>query len=143
MAILAQGIACTLFVIVLQAGESLRVGYQLLVDMSVITYFIPYLFLFASMIRLQSRRAPAGALRVPGGKGNAIGLACMGLLSTVAAIVLSLFPAEDDPNPKATLIKVSGMTILLLAAAVAIYFYSKRRKAAEPKEHSAQASIDA
>jgi amino acid transporter len=43
LAILTQGIACTFFVVALQAGESLCVGYQLLVDMTVIVYFIPLL----------------------------------------------------------------------------------------------------
>ena len=58
-------------------------------DMSLIAYFIPYLFVFASMIRLQSHPAAPGALRLPAGKRVAIPLACVGFFSTAAAIVLS------------------------------------------------------
>jgi len=53
-------------------------AYDLLVSMALIAYFIPYLFVFASMIRLQSRPAMPGALRLPGGKRVVIPLACVG-----------------------------------------------------------------
>ena len=46
--ILLQGLVCTLFLLALQAGEDLRIAYQLLVDMTVITYFIPFLYLFGA-----------------------------------------------------------------------------------------------
>jgi len=42
VSILILSTACTFFLIVMQFGESLRIGYQLLVDMTVITYFIPF-----------------------------------------------------------------------------------------------------
>jgi len=48
VALLTQGIACTVFLVVMQLGENLRTAYQLLVDMTVITYFIPFLYLFAT-----------------------------------------------------------------------------------------------
>jgi hypothetical protein len=38
-------------------------------------------------------------MRLPGGKRVAIPLACLGFFSTFAAIILSMFPAEDEPNP--------------------------------------------
>ncbi len=60
IAILTQGIACTVFVVVLQAGESLRVGYQLLVDMTVIVYFIPYVYMFARGMEVWAPRRSAG-----------------------------------------------------------------------------------
>ena len=48
VSLLAQGAVCTVFLLALQAGETLRTAYQLLVDMTVITYFIPFLYLFAA-----------------------------------------------------------------------------------------------
>ncbi len=126
VAILAYGVAGILFGLLSQAGTSVRGAYDLLVSMSVITYFIPYLFLFAAMARLQSRPAPAGAMRVPGGRRVAIPLACMGFLSTAAAIVLSLFPAEDEKHPVMALSKIVVMTIVLLAGGVAVFRRGQR-----------------
>ena len=87
----------------------------MLVSMAVITYFIPYLFLFASAIRLQGQPLPAAAFRIAGRKADVIPLACVGILSTACTIVLSLFPAEDDAHPTATFLKVVIMTVVLLA----------------------------
>ena len=126
IALFSYGTAGILFGLLGEAGTSVKGAYDMLVSMGVITYFIPYLFLFASMIRLQSRPSSPRAIRLPGGKWTAIPLACIGLVSTTCTIILSLFPAEDDVNPTATIFKVLIMTLLLLGAGVAIYYYSQR-----------------
>jgi glutamate:GABA antiporter len=130
VAIIAYGLAGICFGLLSQAGTSVRGAYDLLVTMSLIAYFIPFLFLFAAMIRLQSRPAPPGVLRLPGGKRVAIPLACMGFFSTAAAIVFSLFPAEDEPNPVTAFFKIVVMTLVLLLAGFAVYRRGQRSIAA-------------
>jgi amino acid transporter len=49
VALYTQAAACAFFLVAMQLGENLRTGYQLLVDMTVITYFIPFLYLFAAV----------------------------------------------------------------------------------------------
>lgn len=126
VALIVYGLAGILFGVLSQAGTSVKATYDLLVTMSLITYFIPYLFVFAAMIRLQSRPAPAGALRLPGGKRLAIPLACLGFFSTTAAIILSAFPAEDERNPGTALFKIVAMTLLVLLAGMAVYLRGQR-----------------
>jgi glutamate:GABA antiporter len=128
VAVISYGVAGILFGILSEAGTSVKGAYDMLVSMGVITYFIPYLFLFASMIRLQDRPAPARAVLLPGGKKTAVTLAVIGLFSTTGTIVLSIFPAPDDANPTATVVKVVVMTIVLLVAGVGIYWYSSRSR---------------
>ena len=48
VALLTMGIASTVFLVLMQFGETLRTGYQLLVDMTVVSYFIPFVYLFAA-----------------------------------------------------------------------------------------------
>jgi amino acid transporter len=98
----------------------------MLVAMGVITYFIPYLFLFASAIRLQRQPRPGEAFRLAGGKRTIIPLACLGFLSTACTIVLSLFPAEDDAHPTATLVKIVVGTVVLLGVGIAVYRSGRR-----------------
>jgi glutamate:GABA antiporter len=130
VAIIAYGLAGICFGLLSQAGTSVRGAYDLLVTMSLIAYFIPFLFLFAAMIRLQSRPAPPGALRLPGGKRVAVPLACMGFFCTTAAIVFSLFPAEEEPNPVTAFLKIVVMTAVLLLAGFAVYRRGQRSIAA-------------
>ena len=126
VAVISYGLAGIVFGLLSQAGTSVKGAYDLLVAMSLIAYFIPYLFVFASMIRLQSRPAPSGALRLPGGKRVAIPLACVGFFSTFAAIILSMFPAEDEPNPARALFKILTMTLVLLVSGIAVYWRGRR-----------------
>jgi amino acid transporter len=126
VAIVCYGVAGIVFGLLSQAGTSVKGAYDLLVAMSLIAYFIPYLLVFASMIRLQSRPAAPGALRLPGGKRVAIPLACVGFFSTAAAIVLSMFPAEDERNPATALFKIVVMTLVLLLSGVVVYWRGHR-----------------
>jgi amino acid transporter len=126
VAVISYGLAGIAFGLLSQAGTSVKGAYDLLVAMSLIAYFIPYLFVFASMIRLQSRPWPSGVLRLPGGKWVAIPLACVGFVSTFAAIILSMFPAEDEPNPTRALFKILAMTLVLLVSGIAVYWRGHR-----------------
>ena len=126
VAVISYGLAGMLFGVLSQAGTSVAGAYDMLVSMSVIAYFIPYLFLFAAMIRLHGRPSAPDALRLPWGKRLAIPLACLGFFSTMAAIILALFPAEDERNPSVALFKIVAMTCVLLLAGVAIYRRGRR-----------------
>ena len=66
--LLTQFVFGVLFIFLGQAGTSVKGAYDVLVSMGVITYFIPYLYLFAAMFKLQSEPAGADIIRVPGGK---------------------------------------------------------------------------
>jgi hypothetical protein len=87
-----------------------------------------YLYLFAAMIRLQSRPAGPEVRRVPGGKPVAIALGTIGILSTTLTILLSVVPADDEPNKGLAIAKVVGGTVVLVGAGVAV-FLAERRKA--------------
>jgi amino acid transporter len=96
--------------------------------MAVISLFLPYLMLFAAMIRLQREPAGPGVRRVPGGKPVAIALASIGLISTSATIVLCIIPGADETNKPLAVVKVLGGTLVLIGAGVAV-FLAERRKA--------------
>jgi amino acid transporter len=110
-----------------QAGTTVRGAYNVLVSMSVISLFLPYLFLFSAMIRMQSRPAAPGVRRVPGGKPVAILLASLGLASTAATIVLAVIPGSDEPNKPLAIAKVLGATFVLIGAGVAVFLAAQRK----------------
>jgi amino acid transporter len=112
-----------------QAGTTVRGAYDVLVGMAVLTQFLPYLFMFAAMIRVQSRPVERGVRRVPGGRPVAIALGLVGLASTVLTIVLSMIPADDDPHPVVAVVKIAGSTAALVGAGVAVFLIARRRAA--------------
>jgi len=120
VAIVSYGLAGTVVALLGQAGTTVRGAYDVLVSMAIICYFLPYLFLFASMIRLQREPAGPDVRRVPGGKPVAITLASIGLLSTSLTIFLSVFPAEDEPHKVMAVMKVVGGTAIMIGVGVVL-----------------------
>jgi amino acid transporter len=92
--------ACTVFLFVMQAGENLRSGYQLLVDMTVITYFVPFLYLFGAAWKCGERLSAAA-----------------GLLVTVMAVGLSFVPPPGVASVWLFELKLGGGFVVLVVGA--------------------------
>src|SRR5262249_34824700 len=97
VALLIQAIIAFMFVLLGQAGTSVKGAYDVLVSMSVIVYFLPYLLMFAALVKLD-------------GSSTAIGLGSLGFLTTSVSIVLAIIPAADDPNKVLAVTKTLGLT---------------------------------
>ena len=131
-----QFIAAAVFVFLGQAGTSVKGAYDVLVSMTVISTFIPYLFLFAAMVRLAPRVEDGmepGMFRIPGGALLSRAFAVVGFTTTFACILLSLIPPPDEPNKRLAVAKIAGLSLLLLAAGVAAY--TKGARHAHPRPH--------
>jgi amino acid transporter len=127
VALLVQAGIALLFVFLGQAGTSVHGAYDALVSMAIIAYFIPFLFMFAAMIKLQREPAGPDVARVPGGKAVAIALAVLGFATTTASIVLACIPADDEPNKTLAIVKVVGSSAVLVLLGIAVYFNGRRR----------------
>ena len=127
VAIAVYGAAGMVVALLGQAGTTVRGAYNVLVSMSVISLFLPYLFLFSAMIRMQSRVAGPEVRRVPGGRPVAIALASVGLASTAITIVLSVIPAGDEANKPLAVAKVLGATFVLVGAGVIMFVVGRVR----------------
>jgi len=127
MALLVQGIIGAIFIFLGQAGTTVKGAYDVMAAMSVITYFIPYLYVFAAMFKLQREPAGADVIRVPGGKPVAKLVAVVGFLVTSFTVILACVPQPDEPNKPLAVLKVVGGSIVLLAIGAWIYRTGKRK----------------
>jgi amino acid transporter len=109
------------------AGTSIKGAYDLLVSMGVITYFIPYLYLFAALFKLQNEPASPDVIRVPGGKPVARLVAVAGRMTTNLTIGLPLIPQPDEANKLLAVIKIVGLSGLLVLIGAWIYRAGKKR----------------
>ena len=137
VAIVSYGLAGTVVALLGQAGTTVRGAYDVLVSMAIILYFLPYLFLFASMIRLQREPTGPEVRRVPGGKPVAITLASIGLISTSLTIFLSVFPAEDEPHKVMAVLKIVGGTAIMIGIGLVLLLiahYKSRRLTQKPAQ---------
>jgi amino acid transporter len=121
VALLVQAATAALFVLLSQAGTSVRGAYNALVSMGIIAYFIPFLFMFAAMIALQREPAGPDVMRVPGGPKVAVALAALGFVVTALSIVLACVPPDEEPNKGLAVAKVVGASLALVGVGTAIY----------------------
>jgi amino acid transporter len=128
VAIGVYGLAGMLMGALGQAGTSVRGAYDVMVSMTIITTFLPFLPLFAAMVRVQSRPAGEGVMRVPGGRPVATILAVVGFVSTAGTIVLSAIPADEEPNKPLALAKVLVSTAVLVGAGVVVFAIAQRKR---------------
>jgi amino acid transporter len=129
--LLTQFIFGALFIFLGQAGTSIKGAYDVLVSMGVITYFIPFLYLFGAMFKLQNNPAGPDVIRVPGGKPVARLVAIVGFATTTFTIGLSVIPQPDEPNKLLAVIKIVGLSALLVLIGAWIYWAGKKRAAKE------------
>lgn len=82
-------------------SRGVAAAYQVLVDAAIILYFIPFLYMFAAIIKLANRpdrKENTHAVLVPGGKAGVWICGCLGFLVVLIGIVLSFVPPGDaDP----------------------------------------------
>ncbi|MGH9579283.1 MAG: APC family permease, partial [Terriglobales bacterium] len=64
--LLTYFLAAAIFVFLGQAGTTVKGAYDVLVSLGVITYFVPYLYVFASLICVQNQPAGPEVMRIPG-----------------------------------------------------------------------------
>ena len=127
-AILVQVVAVVALVILGQAGASVKSAYDFLVSMSVVSYTLPFVFLFLAYFQVRGA-APSGVWVAPGGAVGRRVFALAGLAVTLSAIACTLVPSPDATDKVAAVTKLIVSSIALIAIGWAIYLRAARRPA--------------
>jgi amino acid transporter len=126
-ALVTQSAIAAAFIFLGQGGTSVNGAYDVLVSSTVIITMVPFLFLFASVLKLRSAARSSDVIRIPGGTATVCIAALIGFTTTLVAMIFAGFPAADDPNKTLAVVKVIGLTVLMLAAGLAIYLRGRKR----------------
>ena len=127
VALLAQALFSVLIAVMGQAGSTIRGAYQVLVSTTVIATFLPYLFMFAALIRLQREPIEPGVVRILGGERSAVAVGATGFIATVLVIMGSVIPDAGEPNKVLAVVKVVLLSALLVGVGAGLYWVGKRR----------------
>jgi len=126
---LVQAALSALFILAATQGSTVHSAYLMLVDATLIVYFIPYLYMFAAAIRLRRDIAALpDAIPVPGGGAGSWLVNGAGFATTLLAIVLALIPPSDTPDRGAFFLKVFGGSVAFLIAGFIFFSWARRRR---------------
>ena len=101
VSILVQAIVSGAILLGSQINETTRGAYQVLIDAAIILYFIPFLYMFAAVIKLakrKDRKENEHAILVPGGMPGVWIAGGLGFLVVLIGIVVSLVPPGDSAD---------------------------------------------
>ncbi len=136
IAILMQAVISGAVLLLSQINESASSAYQILVDAAVILYFIPFLYMYAAVIKLAGRKDRAEnehAVLVPGGKIGVWLAGGLGFVFTLASILLSAIPPGETLNKLLFELKLMGGSAAAVGIGLVLYWRGARAKSREAR----------
>ena len=123
VAIIVQAALATaaLLLSVLGRGTLVETVYLILLDTMILIYFVPFVYLFLSLIVLR-RREPEAGKRV----GGAVAIGGCGIFVTVFAMVIATIPPTGTTNPMLFFLKVVGGAAAFIGLGGVLYVRRRR-----------------
>lgn len=129
LAILVQSVLASLFIVAFQAGSTVREAYLVLLDMTIMLNFLPFLYVFLAVPRLRPREDEPDVARIPGGRIGVWAVAASGVLATLLTLVTAAIPAPEAGNPLVFEAKLWGGLAVFSSGGYVLYTrYASRRE---------------
>ena len=107
-------------------------AYQLVVDAAIILYFIPFLYMFAAVVKLayrKERSENAHAVLIPGGMAGVWLCGSLGFIVILIGIALSMFfPPSDVASKPIFEMKLIGGTLASILLGLILYWRGARSR---------------
>ncbi len=137
VSILVQAVISGVILLLIQVNETANNAYQIFVDAGTILYFIPFLYMYAAVIKLayrSDRNANPDAALIPGGKLGVWIVGALGFTVVVFGLALSFIPPAEATNK----LLFEGKLIIGTAGGVLLglilYYRGARSKSRELSE---------
>ena len=134
VAMLVQaGLSCAILLLSQIKSPTVQEAYQILIDATIILYFIPFLYMFAAVLKLAGRKdrhENPHVVLVPGGQ---VGLWLSGVVGFVVVLIgifVSLVPPGDTPNKTSFEVRLVGGTLTAILVGLILYWRGARSKRA-------------
>ena len=117
-----------------QINETTQGAYQKLIDAGIILYFVPFLYMFAAVIKLahrKDRNENPHAVLVPGGIPGVYVCGGLGFAVVLGGIALSLFPPGGTANKLGFFLTLVAGTAGSILVGLLLYWRGARAKQAQ------------
>ncbi len=141
VALVVQGVIATaiflvsVFLSVTGGRTSVQEAYDIMVNLTILVYFVPYLYLFVALVRLRGAARPddedAAVIRVPGGRVGLLAVAIAGFSATAISLALVFVPPAGTENVVNYEVNLIAQALLVLGTGGVLYGFSRRRATME------------
>ena len=137
VALIAQGVIATLiflsslFLTIGGGTTTVQESYDILVNLTIVVYFVPYVYLFVGLMRLLKGPELTLGLRLA---------AVAGLAATVISMILVFVPPSGTANVLNYEVNLIWQTAAVLAGGIGLYYFGRRQKRAEIGYHLGRAT---
>jgi glutamate:GABA antiporter len=108
-------------------GGSVQETFQKLLSLAVVLQLVPFLYMFAALLKLAMREDDGNGRY---SKGVLIASGTSGLITTILAIIVAFFPAQQITSVALYEVWMIGGTVFFIGLAAFFFFIYGRRKAA-------------
>ena len=128
IALITQGTVVSLIIVIASTGSTMQEAYIILLDLCIILYFIPFLYMFAALPILRRRAGGdnEGVTLVPFGKAGPWLFGGLGFAATMLSVVLAFIPPAGTSNPGLFVIKIAASTLLFIAVGLGFYWRAQK-----------------
>jgi glutamate:GABA antiporter len=144
ISMLVQAIASGAVLVISQVSETTRGAYQVLVDITIVVYFIPFLYMFAAVIKLAGRRdrsTNSHAVLIPGGKTGVWLIGGVGFLVVLICMGISMVPPGDSSNKVLFEVKLLVATLAAILLGLVLYWRGAMAKKVEAQSQGARSPV--
>ena len=123
VSLIVQGLIATLvflvsvFLTVTRRQTTIQEAYDILVNLTILIYFIPYLYLFAAFVRLMTPGVGATAA------------ATLGFIATLVSLVLAFVPPPGTENVANFQVNLVGQALVIIGVGGILFWRSRRGRA--------------
>jgi amino acid transporter len=131
ISILVQAGISAVILVFSQINSTIVEAYQFLIDMAVILYFIPFLYMYAAAIKLAYRKdrvADARTVLVPGGKAGIWITGSLGFLITLGAMALAAIPPGGVKSKAVFEGRLVFWTVAFIGGGLLLYWRGAMKK---------------
>ncbi|MCP4724297.1 MAG: amino acid permease, partial [bacterium] len=128
IAVTVQAVIATVFILMSFLGSTVEEAYLILLDTTLLVYFIPYGYMFIIYIYIRKRdNGTDNVARFPKNKPTAIFFGICGLLTTILAMGFSLLPSSEVTNVLVFEAKIIGGVLFFLISGWIIYYVKNKQ----------------
>jgi amino acid transporter len=131
VAILVQAVLSGVILIIANINQTIAGAYELLINATLVVYFIPFIYMYCAVIKLASRpdrRQNASAALIPGGRPGVWIAGLLGFAVTAMSIVFAFIPSMDVSNKALYIFELVFATAAAIMIGLFLYWRGAREK---------------